>query len=274
MYNLITDCIIFFTFITFIFWLYEKFILNFLCKNCFLKENNIIKFISSFFYTFLIIFLIKSFFYESFKIKSNSMFPTLIDGDFVIVEKFSYGIKDPIFNNIIINYKKPQNGDIAIFKYPKNENIFFIKRIAAIPGDIIKYNVSENKIYIYRKYIKKNNIYIKKISSFNNIKNFNLKNEIKKYNYCFNRTLLIKENIFFYKKFLKNKKNNSHIFLVPNKNYFVLGDNLKNSLDSRFWGFVPEKNFIGKVKIIWFSINNSENKYLGNIIFKRIGMLL
>ncbi|WP_343184197.1 signal peptidase I [Buchnera aphidicola (Ceratovacuna keduensis)] len=274
MYNLITNIIIFFTFITFIFWIYEKFIINFLNKNYFFKKNNIITFISSFFYTFLIIFLIKSFFYESFRIKSNSMFPTLIDGDFVIVEKFSYGIKDPIFNKTIINYEKPQNGDVVIFKYPKNENIFFIKRIAAIPGDIIKYNVLENKIYIYRKYIKKNKIYIKKISSFNNIKNFNCKNEVKKYNYYSYKIFSIKKNIFFFKKFIENKKNNLHIFFVPKNNYFVLGDNLKNSLDSRFWGFVPEKNFIGKVKIIWMSIDNSNNRYLGNIIFKRIGILL
>ncbi|BGI51413.1 MAG: signal peptidase I [Buchnera aphidicola (Ceratovacuna japonica)] len=274
MYNLITNSIIFFTIITFIFWVYEKFITKFLTKKCLFKNNYISKFFSSFFYTFFIIFIIKSFCYESFKIKSTSMFPTLIDGDFVIVEKFSYGIKDPIFHKTIINYKKPNNGDIAIFRYPKNENIFFVKRIVASPGDIIKYDIKKNKIYIYRKFIKKNKIYIKKISSFNNIKNYSYNDRTNKYNFYLYKTFLIKNNIFFYKKKIKNKKNGLIVLVVPKNNYFVLGDNIKNSLDSRFWGFVPEKNFIGKVKIIWMSIDNSENKYFKNIMLNRIGTFL
>lgn len=269
MHDLISNIIMFLTLVTFIFWICDKY--NFcLCKKnyFFMRNNNINKFISSFFYTFLVIFIVKSFFYESFKIRSSSMFPTLIDGDFIIVEKFCYGIKDPIFNINILNYKQPKHGDIIIFRYPRNKKIFFVKRIAAIPGDIIKYNSINNKIFIYRKYLNKNKKHITKILFYKIIKNnINEKKYIKHVfeNLCFNKKILL------YKKFSKNKKNFMYILCVPKNNYFVLGDNLKNSLDSRFWGFVPEKNVIGKVRMIWMNITNTKKNYFCNIMFNRIG---
>ncbi|WP_343189247.1 signal peptidase I [Buchnera aphidicola (Chaitoregma tattakana)] len=264
MSNLIENIIVFFTCITFIFWIYDKFELYFF-RNKVNKNNtyDIKKIFSTFFYTFFVIFIIKSFIFESYIVKSNSMFPTLIEGDFIIVEKFSYGIKDPIFHKVIINFKKPMIGDIVTFKYPKNKNICFVKRIAATPGDIIKYDYYRKKISIYEIYNKE--FYIQKAEFSKHDKVDDLED---KKNVIY-KVFTKKENRFLKKNTFRNEKN-VYIYIVPKNNYFVLGDNFDNSLDSRFWGFLPKENLIGKVVTIWMSIGHNYNIYFLNISLKRI----
>jgi len=147
------------TLITAIFWIIKKKQYNkFDNKKNFLSNTNMnysgivkktqyISFIASFFPIFAIVFIIRSFVYEPFQIPSGSMMPTLLIGDFILVDKFSYGIKDPILHHTLINTGKPNRGDIVVFRNPHNTSINYIKRVIGLPGDHITYD-NLNKIFI------------------------------------------------------------------------------------------------------------------------------
>ena len=106
------------------------------------KESIIIEYSKSFFPVLLAVFVIRSFIVEPFKIPSGSMMPTLIAGDFIAVNKFSYGVRFPVINNVLIPYGMPERGDVVVFHYPRDTSIDYIKRVVGLPGDTIKY---ENK---------------------------------------------------------------------------------------------------------------------------------
>lgn len=259
------------------------------------KKNIIIEYFSSIFPILTTIFIIRSFIFEPFYIPSSSMMPCLLPGDFILVKKFSYGIKNPITYKTFIKIGKPKRGDVSVFLYPKNIKINFIKRIIGLPGDKIKYNPIKKEIIIYENYLnqkKRKKILIhyskekksKWILSFKNEKQKNQPNSITN-----NQNIIIqniKEETIDNKKykiliipqektkiFNKKQKLTNQEWIVPKKSYFVIGDNRDNSLDSREWGFVKEKYFIGKANFIWFSFSKIENKWLKKIKINRIGMI-
>ena len=199
--------------------------------------NDASEFASSIFPILLVVLLIRSFFIEPYKIPSGSMIPTLMIGDFILVDKNIYGYKLPLTNITLIENEKPKRGDVVVFKYPENEKINYIKRVIGLPGDKILYK--NKRIYI------------------NNME-YSL-TEIK-HNYdpieIADGTVFLENN--FHKKYtILNQTSPSFNFeyKVPHDTYFVLGDNRDNSNDSRYWGPVPKKNLVGKAFYIWMFWN-------------------
>lgn len=213
-----------------------------------------LEYTAGFFPVILFIFVLRSFFFEPFRIPSGSMMPTLETGDMILVNKYNYGVRLPVLNTKIIPIGEPQRGDVAVFRYPPNENIDYIKRIVGLPGDTVEY--IDKKLTINGKPISK----IADGKYFDEAKLQELEQ--------FNEKLGDKEH-----KILNDKHAPSSAFalpvhtdpnackyvtngircVVPKGKYFVLGDNRDNSEDSRFWGFVPEKNLVGRAFMVWMN---------------------
>jgi len=202
--------------------------------------------------------VLRSFLYEPFKIPSSSMVPTLLVGDLILVNKFTYGIRLPVLNKKVIQINDPQRGDVMVFKYPMDMSQDYIKRVIGVPGDKITY---ENKRLTV------NGVEVK---------------------YTALDDYLNDERLVYNKQFEENLSGVSHRILnddskstytreavdpfphsenctyryegftcvVPAGNYFVMGDNRDNSLDSRYWGFVPDKNIVGKAFFVWMNLGN------------------
>ncbi|AAM67809.1 signal peptidase I [Buchnera aphidicola] len=256
-------------------------------KKCFFRS------LSSLFPTFFIVFIIRSFIYEPFQIPSGSMMPTLLIGDFILVKKFSYGIKEPITNKTIIKMNLPQRGDIVVFKHPKN-NIDYIKRVVGLPGDKIQYDINRKKIKICINYTNQKNCENKLFITYSKPKLSNFFQKIYLLKSRTNEEEKVYNSIYFKKVEEKinnlkhnilildgiNSKINDYyqqkgmpklIWIVPKNKYFMMGDNRDNSLDSRYWGFVPEENLLGKATKIWMSFEKKENEWPTGIRIKRIG---
>ena len=208
--------------------------------------------IASFFPILLIVLLIRSFIVEPFRIPSGSMLPTLEIGDFIMVNKFTYGLKLPVSHNTLLAMDVPQRGDVAVFRYPQDPSKDYIKRIVAIPGDRVVYK--DKQLHI-------NGVPITQINDGS-----------EPYMSIYGTDLFTKT------EYLGDVKHNILVadslsgrpereWQVPQANYFVMGDNRDNSNDSRVWGFVPEKNLVGKAFLIWMNWNYQE----GGVNFSRIG---
>ena len=207
------------------------------------------------------VLVLRSFLYEPFQIPSGSMMPTLLDGDFILVNKYTYGLRDPVVRNKFMEVGEPERGDVVVFKYPEDTRIDYIKRVIGLPGDRIIYR---NK-----------NLYIKPSCTRDaqNCKEFKqvVQSFVNKDDYADGpmalsrytielpgqtHDILINSNIpprtAHYHKQSGTQRDE---FVVPEGQYFVMGDNRDNSLDGRFWGFVPEENLVGKAVFIWMSFD-------------------
>ena len=207
------------------------------------------EFSSSIFPVLIVVLILRSFFIEPYKIPSGSMIPTLMIGDFILVDKNIYGYKIPLTNITLFENENPKRGYVVVFKYPEDQSINYIKRVIGLPGDKILY---KNK----RLYINDSEYpLIKAEHSFDPI-------EIAD-GHVFIENNLQKEYMIL------NQSNPPFNFeyYVPNGTYFVLGDNRDNSNDSRFWGPVPEENLVGKAFYIWM-FWNSDSYYS---FFDRVG---
>ncbi|WP_343192777.1 signal peptidase I [Buchnera aphidicola (Taiwanaphis decaspermi)] len=241
-------------------------------NNDFLNKNFFIKYMPSFFPIFFVIFFIRSFLYEPFRIPSGSMNPTLYDGDYIMVNKFIWGIKNPINNNIIFKVSNPNRGDVVVFRYPHNHNINYIKRIIGIPGDKVIYNELNKELII----LSKNNEMINIVYS-KNIKNKNFldKNSEIKHEKIENNehNILLNSSIKINNHDIKNKNKIFKVWNIPSECYFVMGDSRDNSYDSRYWGFVSKKEIIGKAVCIWMHIKKNSYNFPIRIIFNRVGKI-
>lgn len=222
-----------------------------------MKLPIIIDYARSFFPILLIVFLLRSFFYEPFRIPSGSLEPTLLTGDFILVNKFDYGIRLPVIHKKIIAFHEPQRGDIIVFRWPPNPSIDFIKRVIGIPGDRISY--IDKTLYI----------------NGNKIPQQFLRNSTDQSDSGETWDVVEKQEDLLGVKhsiYQNDSRSNDDIkdIIVPNNMYFVMGDNRDDSADSRYWGFVPEKNIVGKADMVWMSWDSPDHK----IRWNRIGKLI
>ena len=220
------------------------------------KEPSLVEMSRSFFPIILIVLVIRSFIVEPFRIPSNSMMPTLLTGDFILVNKFAYGVRLPVLNTKFLDTRSPQRGDVAVFRYPVDPKIDFIKRIVALPGDRISYH---NKLlYINGKLAPQ-----EYIESYIGVGSGSAMTGARK----------MKENIEGVEHdILINPQRNvfggDFDVVVPQGHYFAMGDNRDHSSDSRYWKFLPEENLVGEAFLIWM---NWDSKQDGLVDWGRIG---
>ncbi|MGR4991461.1 signal peptidase I [Vibrio sp. WZ-1] len=198
------------------------------------------------------VLVLRSFIYEPFQIPSGSMMPTLLVGDFILVEKYAYGLKDPVWRHQLVETGKPERGDIVVFKYPPQPNIDYIKRVVGLPGDTVRYS-SDKQICIQSK----GESACKPVKLSNVEESQFIQNGIPLIQ--MNEKLGDVEHQILVNPIVRNRVENYYPrsgtseWVVPQGQYFVMGDNRDNSADSRFWGFVPEANLVGKAVAIWIS---------------------
>jgi len=216
----------------------------------------IVDFARSFFPVFFIVLILRSFIVEPFKIPSASMMPTLLIGDFILVNKYDYGIRLPVLNTKIVENKTPKRGDIVVFRYPKDPSIPFIKRVVGLPGDKFRY---QDKILTI------NGEPVRQVE----IGDYRAVGAGKMMDGAILSTELL-ENAQHEILRMPIRLSQNVEGIVPKGHYFVLGDNRDNSKDSRYWGYVPDENLVGRAFMIWM---NWDSKNSG-IDWGRIGTMI
>jgi signal peptidase I len=207
------------------------------------------------------VLILRSFLWEPFQIPSGSMMPTLLDGDFILVNKFNYGLRDPVARNKFFENELPERGDVVVFKYPSDPQIDFIKRVIGLPGDRVIYR---NKTLHIKKACTESDAQCPEFEPV--VQNFKNKDDysdgaqpLSRYTSLMpNKThdILVNEQVLpRTSHYLKQAGTLPDEFVVPQGHYFVMGDNRDNSLDGRFWGFVPEENLVGEAVAIWMSFD-------------------
>ncbi|MBX2848298.1 MAG: signal peptidase I [Acidiferrobacterales bacterium] len=223
----------------------------------------------SFFPVLLIVFLLRGFIAEPFRIPSGSMLPTLEVGDFILVNKFKYGLRLPITYSKVIPISDPQRGDIMVFRFPGDNKTNYIKRVIGLPGDRVEYSHKQLKI----------NGELINVIADGDYTPFDLngrKRVQERFLQALPNSADVTDSIEF--SILLEKRSSSanrsialpenRTFIVPQGQYFVMGDNRDHSLDGRFWGFVPDENVVGKAFFIWFHWNTNRG---GGVNLSRIG---
>ena len=232
-------------------WLLDIFVLR---KNRLVgvEEPWYVEYAKSFFPVILLVFTLRSFLVEPFKIPSASMMPTLIAGDYILVNKFIYGLRVPILNNTFFETNHPKRGDVFVFHYPPEPTIDYIKRVVGLPGDKIQYQ--DKHLIINGKVldVKFEDNYEYEMQGANIISARRSKEQLGEVQH----DILIHDIPNQYNDDAPGAKLQAgETITVPEGNYFAMGDNRDNSADSRVWGFVPEKNLVGKAFFIWMNIS-------------------
>lgn len=219
------------------------------------REPIIVEYARSFFPVLFLILLFRSFLAEPFKIPSGSMMPTLYVGDFILVNKFTYGLRLPVLNKKVLALGEPQRGDVIVFRYPENPKQDYIKRVIGLPGDEITYR--DKTLYINGKEIPHTDAgpYTGPSEAGRSMASAQVKLE---------QLPEVEHGILELPLY---HVGHDGTWRVPADSYFVMGDNRDNSMDSRFWGFVPEDHLVGKAFAIWMHWNHG-------VDFKRIGTLI
>ena len=197
--------------------------------------------------------------------------PTLLDGDFILVNKFNYGLRDPVARNKFIEIGLPERGDVAVFKYPINPQIDFIKRVIGLPGDRIIYR--DKSLYIQPACHESDKVcpklekviteFVNKgeyIDEGNDLYRYTSKMANKSHDILIDNSVSAQKQAYGFCSQAEGhlcQQNGTarDEYLVPKGHYFVMGDNRDNSLDGRFWGFVPEENLVGEAVAIWMSFD-------------------
>jgi signal peptidase I len=223
-----------------------------------LRQPTWIEYSGSFFPVIALVFFLRSFLYEPFKIPSSSMVPTLLVGDLILVNKFTYGIRLPIINKKIIEIHNPQPGDVMVFKYPKDPSLDYIKRVVGVAGDKIVYKnkrlTINGKESVYQPLPDflggERMVYSKQFTENLNGVEHKILNDEQAPAY------LATPPDEFPQHELCSYNTEGFVCTVPAGHYFMMGDNRDNSLDSRYWGFVPDANIVGKAFFVWMNLGD------------------
>jgi len=233
------------------------------------KEPLWVEYSKSFFPVILVVFLLRSFLVEPFQIPSGSMMPTLQVGDFILVNKFTFGIRLPVLNQKIIDVNTPQRGDVMVFRYPENPSVNYIKRVVAVPGDVLEYRDKQltiNGVLQQQQHDSAYN-YVRGDSTFvhtersaetlnGHVHDILVNPDLPLVNVGSVANFPFRENCSITERLVR--------CTVPPGNYFMMGDNRDDSRDSRYWGFVPDKFIVGKAFAIW--MNFGDLKRVGSSI--------
>ncbi len=222
-----------------------------------LRQPTWIEYSGSFFPVIALVFFLRSFLYEPFKIPSSSMVPTLLVGDLILVNKFTYGVRLPIINKKIIEMNNPQRGDVMVFKYPEDPSLDYIKRVVGVPGDKITYKNKRLTIngkeasykpmpdYLDEEHLSYSKQYVENLTGVDH----KILNDER-------APAFVPNPHDFPRRDLCSYNAEGFTCSVPAGQYFMMGDNRDNSLDSRYWGFVPDKNIVGKAFFVWMNLSN------------------
>ncbi len=205
----------------------------------------------------IVVFLLRSFLFEPFKIPSGSMIPTLLVNDLILVNKFHYGVRLPVINKKVLDNHNPERGDVMVFRYPPKPSLDYIKRVVGLPGDEVAY--LNKKLTINGKPLPKTPLpdffdtdalrYAKQFQETNGDKTYRLLNDDDRPSFIAGAdNFPFRENCRY--------STEGVVCKVPAGHYFMMGDNRDNSLDSRYWGFVPDENIVGKAFFIWMNFGN------------------
>jgi len=195
------------------------------------RQSAVTEYAISFFPVLLFVLVLRSFLVEPFQIPSGSMKPTLQVGDFILVNKFSYGIRLPVIGTKVFDIGEPQRGDAMVF-IPPHQNQYFIKRVIGLPGDRIRY---QNKV-LYIDNVEQTQQYKGPVTGV-------ASDQLSYIETLDNRAHMIQ----------RNRYEDARVqqWLVPEGHYFMMGDNRDQSSDSRFWGFVSEDKIVGEAFAVW-----------------------
>lgn len=229
-------------------------------RDSLLKQPAWIEYSGSFFPVIVLVFVLRSFLFEPFKIPSGSMLPTLFVGDFILVNKFIYGIRLPIIDQKIISVTEPQRGDVMVFRYPKDVSQNYIKRIVGVPGDVVTYKnkrltvngventyqpeidfLSDGEDLTYSKQLSENLTGVQHRILIDESRPASIDRGARS-------DFPLSENCLY--------DDEGFVCKVPASHYFMMGDNRDNSQDSRYWGFVPDSHVVGKAFFIWMNFSS------------------
>jgi signal peptidase I len=227
------------------------------------KEPLLVEYAKSFFPVILVVFALRSFLVEPFKIPSGSMMPTLLIGDFILVNKFTYGIRLPVINQKIVQLNDPQRGDVMVFRYPDDPSLDYIKRVIGVPGDIVEYR--EKRLTINGRPVP-----VRDAGSYSYVGGGLSYITAMVYDERLNgvgHTMMTepgKPSVFppqvvdfpYRENCSYNAEGEGFKCTVPAGHYFMMGDNRDASNDSRYWGFVPDRNIVGKAFFIWMNFGD------------------
>ena len=207
----------------------------------------------------VVVFLLRSFLFEPFKIPSGSMIPTLMINDLILVNKFHYGVRLPVVHTKLLDNNSPQRGDVMVFRYPPKTSLDYIKRVVGVPGDEVAY--LNKKLTVNGKALNKKLLpdffdedglrYSKQFeeTTATGQRKYRILNDE-------DRPAFIQAADDFPARENCRYSSEGVVCKVPEGHYFMMGDNRDNSLDSRYWGFVPEKNIVGKAFFVWMNFGN------------------
>jgi signal peptidase I len=208
------------------------------------NEPILTEYARSLFPVFLIVLLLRSFLGEPFKIPSGSMMPTLLAGDFILVNKFSYGIRLPVLNTKILDTGSPERGDVMVFRYPKEPSINYIKRVVGVPGDKVSYI---NKVL----YINGERASLQPVGNYSGVCSSGTATHLTENLLGVEHDILVCPD--------EGLPVASLEYTVKEGEYLAFGDNRDRSNDSRFWGTVPDELLVGKASFIWMSTDPKDS---------------